>query len=90
MNETRINARWGYRKDDYQTILIEHYMSEGGRNPRTGEIVGPRPKTRETYHPTLRAAVLAAMERESGACEDLESLLRLTDQWQAVADQFGG
>ena len=90
MNEIRINDRWGYRKDQYQTILMEHYMTAGGKNPKTGETAAPRPAVRETYHQNLRAAVLAAIERESGDCGDLESLLRLTDQWQAVADQFKG
>ena len=90
MNEIRINERWGYSKDEYQTILHEHYMTAGGINPKTKKKSEPRETERRTFHPTLRKAVLAAIEKESQPCEDLESLLRLTDRWEEIARQFRG
>ncbi len=89
MTEIRINDRWGYSKDKFQTILHEHYMTSG-IHPITKAVGSPKPAVRETYHQSLRAAVLAAIERESGDCADLESLLRLTGQWWAIAGRFDG
>ena len=90
MTEIRINERWGYSKDKFQTILIEHYMTAGGRHPVTKAIAAAKPATRETYHPTIRAAILRAIESESEECVDLSDLLYLTDQWGLIAERIAG
>ena len=81
----KINERWAIRSDPHQWILCETYMTAGGRNPRTGEEVGPRHKVRETYHAKLHQAISAAIEAEGKYCEELEDLLELTESWREIA-----
>ncbi len=90
MTEIKINERWGFTKDQYQTILHEHFMGPGGRNPRTGEEVPPKMVERRTFHPTLKAAVLAAIEKDVDSALDLGGILHVTRQWHEIADRIAG
>lgn len=81
----KITERWSVRADPHQWILEEHYLTKGGRNPRTGEEAPPRMATRETYHAHLSNAVHAAIEAEGKGCESLDALAALTQRWKIIA-----